>query len=163
MTLKRDRETQASAKTNGRQRGRGERGQALLETAITLPIVLLVSISIFEFGRAYQVQQVLTNAAREGARLAVLQGTTPGDVQNRVQQYLQAGQIANYSAATVGVNQNSTVVVGAGVAGASVVTVNLPFSFMVLNPVARLVVRTSTVGSAPINLVATAVMRNEAQ
>src|SRR5205814_7503233 len=48
------------------------RGQTLLETALTLPLLLLVSISIFEFGRAYQTWQVLTNAAREGARVAVL-------------------------------------------------------------------------------------------
>lgn len=54
---------------------RNQRGAALLETAITLPLILLVSVSIFEFGRAYQVQQVLTNAAREGARIAVLPDT----------------------------------------------------------------------------------------
>ena len=31
----------------------GQRGQALIETALTLPIVLVLSISIFEFGRAH--------------------------------------------------------------------------------------------------------------
>ena len=46
------------------KRLKGQRGAALLETAITLPIILLVSVSIFEFGRAYQTWQVLTNAAR---------------------------------------------------------------------------------------------------
>ena len=54
----------------------GQRGQALIETALTLPIVLVISISIFEFGRALQVWQLLTNAAREGARVAVLPGAT---------------------------------------------------------------------------------------
>jgi Flp pilus assembly protein TadG len=48
----------------------GERGTALIETAMTLPLLLLVSVGIFEFGRAFQTWQVLTNAAREGARLA---------------------------------------------------------------------------------------------
>ena len=52
-----------------RRRLRSERGAALLETAITLPIILLVSVAIFEFGRAYQTWQVLTNASREAARL----------------------------------------------------------------------------------------------
>ena len=55
---------------------RNERGAALLETAFTLPIILLISVGIFEFGRAYQASQVLTNAAREGARAAIIAGTT---------------------------------------------------------------------------------------
>jgi Flp pilus assembly protein TadG len=46
---------------------KNERGAALIETAITIPIILLISVGIFEFGRAYQTWQVLTNAAREGA------------------------------------------------------------------------------------------------
>ena len=51
---------------------KNERGAALLETAITIPLILLISVAIFEFGRAYQTWQVLTNAAREGARIAIL-------------------------------------------------------------------------------------------
>ena len=54
------------------KRFKNQRGAALIETAITIPIILLVSVAIFEFGRAYQTWQVLTNAAREGARIAVL-------------------------------------------------------------------------------------------
>lgn len=140
----------------------GERGQALLETAIALPLVLLVSAGIFEFGRAYQTWQVLTNAAREGARVAILPGSTVSDVQSRVQTALVAGQLSGATTATVGVDQNSTVSIGAATAGASVVTINYPFSFMVLNPVVNLVVNGSTVGT-PLTMVATAVMRNEAQ
>ena len=41
-----------------------ERGAALIETAMVLPLLLLVTVGIFEFGRAYQTWQVLTNAAR---------------------------------------------------------------------------------------------------
>jgi len=140
----------------------GERGQALLETALILPLILLVSVSIFEFGRAYQTVQVLTNAAREGARVAILPNATQSDVQSRVTAYLQAGQLAN-SNATVSVNQNVTMSIGATTAAASLVTVNYPFSFMVLNPVAKLVVNGSTLGGAPLTLTASAEMRNEAQ
>src|SRR5262249_59522536 len=77
---------------------RSERGQALLETAIILPIVLLVSVSIFEFGRAYQTWQVLTNAAREGARVAVLPDSTASDVEARVRTFPAAGQLGSSSA-----------------------------------------------------------------
>ena len=60
------------------KRSKSERGAALLEAAITIPMLLLVSVGIFEFGRAYQVQQVLTNAVREGARVAVLPNQPSG-------------------------------------------------------------------------------------
>ena len=115
----------SSANVSGHRRSRltGEAGQALLETAITLPLVLLVAVSIFEFGRAYQTAQVLTNAAREGARLAVLPGSTPEQVQARVTAYMRGGQLQAVNGASVSVNQAATVSIGAtATAGASVVT-----------------------------------------
>ena len=140
-----------------------ERGQALLETALAIPMVLLVAVGIFEFGRAYQTAQVLTNAAREGARIAILPSSTRADVESRVLGYLRNGQLGNADRATVSVNQASTVSIGATTASASTVSVNYPFSFMVLNPVANLVVRGSSLGSAPFTMTASAQMRNEAE
>jgi len=128
-----------------------------------LPILLLVSVSIFEFGRAYQTWQVLTNAAREGARVAVLPDSTVSDVQARVRSYLTSGQLADAASASILVDQNVDMSIGASTAKASSVTVNYPFSFMVLNPVANLVVRGSTLGGAPLTLAASAQMRNEAE
>ena len=142
------------------QRLRTARGAALLETALTLPLILLVSVSIFEFGRAYQTWQILTNAAREGARVAVLPNTAVSDVQSRVQNFMQGGQLPNWASATVVVTP-TTVSIGATTAAASKVTVNYPFQFIVLNPVARLVVSSSTTGAAPFTMVASAEMRNE--
>jgi Flp pilus assembly protein TadG len=147
----------------GFARVRSERGTAVLEAALTLPLLLLVSVSIFEFGRAYQTWQVVTNAAREGARYAVLPSSTTADVQTRVTQYLQNGQLPGYASATVSVNPNATLTIGAANVKASIVTVNYPFSFVVLNPVARLVVKGSSLGGSAITLVSTAEMRNESQ
>ena len=144
-----------------RTRLTNERGQALLETAITLPIVLLVAVAIFEFGRAYQTLQIVTNAAREGARIAVLPSTTDNMVQTRVTDYLRTGQLQNAGTTTVNINRASTVVVGTGTASASIVTVNYPFSFMVLNPVAKLIKGTSTMGDSPFTMTVSAQMRNE--
>jgi Flp pilus assembly protein TadG len=141
-----------------------ERGQALVETALVLPIVLLVAVGIFEFGRAFQTWQVITNAAREGARIAVLPGTSVSDVQSRVVTYMQAGQLPNAATATVDVNQAATISIGTtSTAAASVVTVNYPFSFVMLNPVARLLASNATLGASPLTMVAAAQMRNEAQ
>ncbi len=138
------------------------RGTALLETAFTLPLLLLVSVGIFEFGRAYQTWQVLTNAAREGARLAVLPNQDVNTVKSRVVAYMQSGQLANASTDQVAVNQNATISIGAQTATASIVTVNYPFQFIVLQPVAQLVASGSTLGG-PITISASAEMRNEAQ
>jgi Flp pilus assembly protein TadG len=139
----------------------GERGTALIETAMTLPLLLLVSVGIFEFGRAFQTWQVLTNAAREGARLAVMPGTTDAAVKARVQSYLTSGQLANTP--TIALNAASTVDIGGGAtASSSLVTVSYPFKFMVLQPVASLVVSGSTYNT-PFTLTASAEMRNESQ
>jgi Flp pilus assembly protein TadG len=133
---------------------RNERGAALLETAITLPLILLISVAIFEFGRAYQVQQVLTNAAREGARVAVLEQYTDDQVKGVVRSYLTSGGLT-----AVDPVLDRTITVAPGTA--SRVTINYPFNFMVLNPVARLVAPTSTLGSGVLNMQASALMRNE--
>src|SRR5438876_4904070 len=127
------------------------RGTALMETALTLPLLLLVSVGIFEFGRAFQTWQILTNAAREGARVAVLPSYTVADVQTRVIDYMRAGQVGGCDVNCVRVNQNGTVNIGGATASASIVTINYPFNFMVLNPVAQLVVTGSTLGG-PITL-----------
>jgi Flp pilus assembly protein TadG len=138
-------------------RRRGERGAALLEAAITVPIILLIAVGIFEFGRAYQTWQVLTNAAREGARLAVINGSTDADVVTRVRNYMSAGQLENAATATVTVNRGVALT---GADTASQITINYPFQFMVLNPVVRLVTPSSTTG-APITMQSTSLMRNE--
>lgn len=49
-----------------------ERGTILVETALAMPLLLLLFIGIFEFGKVLMVKQVITNAAREGARAAAI-------------------------------------------------------------------------------------------
>jgi Flp pilus assembly protein TadG len=138
------------------KRFRNQRGAALIETAITIPLVMLVSVAIFEFGRAYQTWQVLTNAAREGARIAVLEGYTDDQVTSTVQNYLTGGRLPNAGSASIQIVRT----VPFGSATASRVTVNYPFQFMVLGPVARLVRSNSTMG-APLTMQSSALMRNE--
>ncbi|HJR61848.1 MAG TPA: TadE/TadG family type IV pilus assembly protein [Vicinamibacterales bacterium] len=139
------------------KRIRNQRGAALLETAITIPLVLLVTVSIFEFGRAYQTWQVLTNAAREGARVAILGESTDAQVTDAVRNYMQGGQLQQADSATITVER--TVPFGSNTA--SKVTVTYPFNFTVLNPVIRLVQSSSTTGQGTTNMVSSALMRNE--
>ena len=139
------------------KRMRSEKGAALLEAAITVPIILLISVGIFEFGRAYQTQQVLTNAAREGARLAVIEGSSDADIRTRVGQYLSGGGLKTVSDANILVVRN----VAMTGTTASSVEVRYPFEFMVLNPVVRLIAPTDTKTGAPITMSAMTLMRNE--
>lgn len=59
------------------------KGQSLVEMAFILPIILLVVMGIVEFGRIFNTYLVLTNASREGARVASVGGTDT-DVMNSV-------------------------------------------------------------------------------
>jgi len=138
-------------------RYRNERGAALIETAITIPLLMLVCVGIFEFGRAYQTWQVLTNASREGARVACLEGTTDADVRTRVNDYLRVGGLPAQPDSNIAVDRNVPLT---ATATGSRIQVNYPFNFMVLNPIVRLVVSTSTVGG-PITMQAQSIMRNE--
>jgi len=138
-----------------------ERGAAIIETAITLPLLLLVSVGIFEFGRAFQTWQVMTNAAREGARVAVLPNPAVGAAEARVRTYLKNGGLNNGPSVGVAIN-NVTIPMGATNVQGSRVAVNYPFTFIVLQPVAQLIVRGSLTG-APITMTAVAEMRNETQ
>ncbi len=47
-------------------------GQALVELALVVPVLLLLIVGLAEFARAWNTKQVLTDAAREGLRSAVV-------------------------------------------------------------------------------------------
>lgn len=47
---------------------RSERGAVAVEFALLAPILVMMILGIMEFGRAYNAQVTLTNAAREGVR-----------------------------------------------------------------------------------------------
>lgn len=53
-----------------------EIGQTLVEFSMVLPILLLLLFAIVDFGRAFYTWNILTNAAREGARTASVQSDT---------------------------------------------------------------------------------------
>ena len=55
-----------------------ERGQALVEMALLLPILLLITMGAIDFGRLYFAYTSIANAAREGAMCASLTVSCPG-------------------------------------------------------------------------------------
>jgi Flp pilus assembly protein TadG len=78
---------------------------------------------MIEYGRMVMVQQVLTNAAREGARVGVMDGATQASVTSAVNNYLTAAQISG-GTTTVSPNPPSSAAYGASVT----VTVSVGFN-----------------------------------
>lgn len=99
------------------------RGAAVVEFAIVAPVFFLMLLGMIEFGRMIMVQQIITNASREGARVAVLDGTTAGDVDSAVTNYLSSASI-NGADITITPNPPSD----AGYGEPVTVSVSVPFS-----------------------------------
>jgi Flp pilus assembly protein TadG len=53
----------------------GDDGAQIVELAVSLPLLLVIFMGIYDFGQAFNLRQRLTGAAREGARLASVQST----------------------------------------------------------------------------------------
>jgi Flp pilus assembly protein TadG len=73
--------------------GRRRRGAAVVEFAIVAPVFFLFVFGMIEFGRMVMVHQLLTGAAREGARQAAVDGATTQTVEQAVRSYLTATSI----------------------------------------------------------------------
>ena len=67
----------------------------MVEFAVIAPVFFLLVFGMIEFGRMVMVQQVITNASREGARRAVLDGATTPGVEAAVNNYLSSSNINN--------------------------------------------------------------------
>lgn len=126
-----------------REKIRSERGAAMVEFALILPLILLLLFGVIEFGRAYNVKVQLTGAAREGARVVALGGN-------------EAASDARVVAAAPGLNSptfgngHTTVTQSCppGATGDAKVTVSYPLQAL-----------TPLIPSGTITLTATGVMR----
>ena len=58
------------------RRSKRARGAAVVEFAVVLPLLLTILFGIIEYGWVFMVRQTLQTAAREGARIAILQTST---------------------------------------------------------------------------------------
>lgn len=69
-------------------------GSAVVEFAVVAPLMLSLTLGMMEVSRMVMVKQLMVNATREGARLAVLPGTTAQEVLNKVSQDLTQSSIS---------------------------------------------------------------------
>ena len=76
------------------RRRRRERGQALVEFTLILPVFLLVLLGMLEYGSAYDHRTAMAYAVREGARVGATLGnggSNPGTVDPTIVAAVQRG------------------------------------------------------------------------
>src|SRR2546423_960882 len=88
---------QEQAMSHSRCIGQIRAGVAAVELAFILPILVLFVVGVWEVGRMVEVQQLLTNAAREGGRQASTGHVATPAVKDVVVRYLQQNGIAKVS------------------------------------------------------------------
>jgi Flp pilus assembly protein TadG len=125
-------------------------GAELIEMALALPILLLVVAGIMDFGFLFQRYEIVTNAAREGARTAAKDSTGCANVSSVVNDYLTASGLTDTPNVSCGTTTDGPLASGLTVQVATV-TVSYPSRFLFLGPIASLVR-----GSPPSSLQLTA-------
>ncbi len=107
-----------------------DRGAAVVEFALVVPILIFVIFGLVDFGRAFNTQIQLSQAAREGARLVAMSSTS--SLSTRVQQ-AAPGLTVTTSVAIL--NASGSVIAGATTCAASGavnvrLTVTTPFTWV---------------------------------
>jgi len=125
----------APLKTLLRRYRRSQRGAELIEFALTFPILLLIALGLVDFGFMFQQYEVLTNAAREGARIAVLPDYSSADAEARVDQYISSSFLSGDGTVTTAVTPG-TVDIGGVTMSTRTVTVTYPHEYLFLGGIA---------------------------
>ncbi len=138
-----------------KQKEKGEKGQALVEFALLVPIFLILLFAIVDFGMGFYSWITVTNSAREGARIGAVQATEQ-QIRDRV--YDTADLINEDTNMDVFVTNSADT---GGLPGESVV-VRVDYRYDLITPLASLVLFVSGDILGPtLTLSSTAEMRLE--
>jgi Flp pilus assembly protein TadG len=77
--------TRANRGHRRNRRRRTRTGAAVVEFAVVGPLLVMLTMGMMEVGRVVMVKQMMVNASREGARLAILPTSTASQVISHVQ------------------------------------------------------------------------------
>lgn len=140
-----------------------QRGQALAEFAIVVPLLLLLLVGIVEFGSAWRSYQVVTNTAREGARMTVVANQSSySAVMAEIERRLEGGGL-DPEAADVVIDCGGVVgeacFEGSEYGGSTEVRIEYPHRFVLLGPMIGLAGAGDPPGS--VTIATRIVMRNE--
>lgn len=90
---------------------KSEIGQSLVEFALILPVFIVILFGIMEFGRLWETTNVLTSAAREGARVAAVTEPDLDEALTAAQSVLAAGDVNDATVTISGPDTNKDIVV----------------------------------------------------
>lgn len=77
------------------------RAAVAVEMAVVTPLLLTMLFGIIEFGWLFTVRSTMVNAAREGARLGALPGSTETEIEDRTRELLDSLNIDGHCSVTV--------------------------------------------------------------
>jgi Flp pilus assembly protein TadG len=97
----------------------------MVEVALVLPVFVLLVFGLLECSRLGMVSVILTTAAREGCRVAVIDGNTNTDVTNRINQILSSSNITGVT--TTQVPTDCTTVKSGDNPNTVQITLNVPY------------------------------------
>ncbi len=134
---------------------RSERGAVIVELAIVLPLFLLILAGVIDLGFLFWEKEVLTNAAREGARAKVQAGTsgerfTDTQVRSRMQDYLRNLNIKDAAGAPITLTSSNCTFTWDTTATPPRLTVtlqNIPVNLMMLHKVQDLFAGAGGIGN----------------
>lgn len=96
---------------NQKKRVHRSSGQALVEFALVLSLLSMLTFGIVEWGRLWMTMNALTSAAREGVRVAAVTSPDPAQVNTAVWNVLNAANLSGVSIQISGPNGNNEVTV----------------------------------------------------
>ena len=108
-----------------RKSRKGVQGQELVELAILIPVLLLISFGVLDMGRLFHASITITNAAREGARYGTFDPADVAGIINATYAEAQSSGI-DLSSSTITVSCPE----GCGSGFSVRVTINYPFQFI---------------------------------
>lgn len=112
-----------------RRFGKSEQGQAAVEFALCLPLILLILGAVMDFGWVFMHELTLSNAAREGARVAVINLSDGSYEQKAKDKTKDSASICN----------NGTLDVRVTASGGGDVEVKVSYDLRMLTPMAKLI------------------------
>jgi Flp pilus assembly protein TadG len=159
--MSRDPRTRARTRTRHRLARRRD-GRTAVEAAIVINVVVILLLGVFEYGRLIMMKQLADNAAREGARQAVVNtdpssGVTTATIQATVTNFLAGQSLSNLVVQVYQADPTTGANIGAWNAApfGSDIAVQVSFNYVPVFPI---------YGGLPgtIQLTATSMMRSEA-
>lgn len=132
-----------------------EKGQSLIELAISLPVILLILLGTVDFGMALFSYAILRDAAQEGALYGSFNPTNEEAIENRARNILLRSEEDNIFSSPVDLRNTSTVsveieAIGAACQGvtrgaANSIRVNVIYQYPIIMPFTGSIIGSDTI------------------